>query len=336
MLEPHICDVRIRDLLQRTYHIAIRPRFGDVSMRPFSLRIFVPSGDPTGVLIATRDDGIGKATIFSRPLLGEVKGRKEWWFPGVYLLVGQSKLYIGEGDPVGKRLEEHAAKKAFWDRALFFTAENRLNKAHIQHLESKLVKLATETGVASLDNGNSPQTPALGEEEYAFAENVLADLLLMLPLLGFAHFEAVEPAGDNADEGSDALSTEQSTGKRRAIYSALPRGRLFHATFKDSQATIETVDGGVVLKAGSTVVRETAPSFDVWMAKYAQLRRQLIESGVIVEQNGKMIVRQDQFFSSASGAATVVRGVSSNADGWISEDGKSFGDLLRAFKQKNG
>lgn len=304
-------------------------------MRPFSLRIFVPSGDPTGVLIATRDDGIGKATIFSRSLLGEVKGRKEWSFPGVYLLVGHSKLYIGEGDPVGKRLEDHAAKKAFWDRALFFTAENRLNKAHIQHLESRLVRLAIEAEVADLDNGNNPQTPALGEEEYAFAENVLADLLLMLPLLGFTQFEATQQASDNVDEEETEAPNAQSPGKRRAVYSALPRGMLFHGAFKDSRATIETVDGGVVLKAGSTIVKETAPSFDLWMAKYAQLRRQLIESGVIAEQNGKMVVKQDQFFSSASGAATVFRGVSSNADGWIAEDGKSLGDLLRSLKQKN-
>lgn len=303
-------------------------------MRPFSLRVFVPSGDPTGVLIATRDDGIGKATIFSRPLLGEVKGRKEWSLPGVYLLVGQSKLYVGEGDPVGKRLEDHAAKKSFWDRALFFTADTRLNKAHIQHLESKLVKLAQETGIATLDNANNPQTPVLGEEEYAFAENVLADLLLMLPLLGFSQFEATQPASENVDEEIDTPST-LTTGKRSAVYSALPRGMLFHGTSKDTRATIETVDGGVLLKAGSTVAIEPAPSFDVWMPKYAQLRRQFIDSGVIAQENGQMIVKQDQFFSSASGAATVVRGVSSNADGWINEDRQSLGDILRALKKKN-
>lgn len=302
-------------------------------MRPFSLRVFVPSGDPTGILIATRDDGIGKATIFSRPLLGEVKGRREWSLPGVYLLVSQSKLYIGEGDPVGKRLEGHAREKPFWTRALFFTADNRLNKAHIQHLESKLVKLALEAAVADLDNGNSPQPPALGEEEYAFAENVLADLLLMLPLLGFSHFEATHSASEDVDEDIDAPAASTG-GKRRAVYSALPQGMLFYGTFKDSRATIETADGGVILKAGSTIVKEPVPSFDVWVAKYAQMRRQLVESGVIAEENGQMVIKQDQFFSSASGAATVVRGVSSNADGWISKDNLSLGDMLRTMKQK--
>lgn len=303
-------------------------------MRPFSLRIFVPSGDPTGVLIATRDDGIGKATIFSRPLLGEVKGRKEWGFPGIYLLIGQSKLYIGEGDPVGKRLEDHAAKKAFWDRALFFTAETRLNKAHIQHLESKLVKLAVEAGIATLDNGNHPQTPALGEEEYAFAENVLADLLLMLPLLGFAQFEA-SPVTEDEIALEETRSGDSVVGKRTVIYSALPRGMIFRGAYKEANAAIEVTEGGVLLKAGSSVVSETVPSFDVHAPGYAQMRRQLIESGVIAEQNGRKIVTRDQFFSSASAAAAIVRGINSNADMWISEDKQNLGDLLRALKQKN-
>lgn len=69
-------------------------------MRPFSIRIFVPSGDPNGVLVASRDDWPGRVVIFSRDLLREAKGRKEFALPGVYLLVSGNKLYIGEGDPV--------------------------------------------------------------------------------------------------------------------------------------------------------------------------------------------------------------------------------------------
>lgn len=303
-------------------------------MRPFTLRIFVPSGDPSGVLVATRDDGIGKAIIFPRALLGEVKGRKEWSLPGVYLLVGPSRLYIGEGDPAGKRLEDHVAKKTFWEKALCFTADTRLNKAHIQHLESRLVKLATEAGVVALENGNQPQPPALGEEEYAFAENVLADLLLMLPLLGFAQFESAANAdGDLSDEVTGGA--DPTSGRRQEVYSLLPRGKIFGGAYKEAQASIETVEGGVLLKAGSTVVAEPVPSFDVHAPGYAQMRRQLIESGVIAEQGGKMVVTRDQFFASASAAAAIVRGINSNADTWISSDKQNLGDLLRTIKKKN-
>ncbi|WP_426189636.1 GIY-YIG nuclease family protein [Massilia sp. DWR3-1-1] len=303
-------------------------------MRPFTLRIFLPSGDPSGVLVATRDDGIGKAIIFPRALLGEVKGRKEWNLLGVYLLVGQSKLYIGEGDPAGKRLEDHATKKTFWDKALFFTADNRLNKAHIQHLEARLIKLASGAIAITLDNGNQPQVPALGEEEYAFAENVLADLLLMLPLLGITQFVSPVTATDEI-ASEESSSGEVAVGRRAGIYSSLPRGMLFSGTHKEANATLEIVEGGVWLKKGSTVVREPVPSFETYCAGYAQMRRQLLESGVIADLNGKLTLTEDQFFSSASAAACVMRGINSNADNWISADKKNLGDLLRALKQKN-
>ena len=57
-------------------------------MRPFSIKIFVPSDDPEGVRIVSSDDWPGKAVVFPRELLGEVKGRREYQQPNVYLLAG--------------------------------------------------------------------------------------------------------------------------------------------------------------------------------------------------------------------------------------------------------
>lgn len=154
--------------------------------RPFTLKVHAPSGDADGVLAAFRDDWPGKAIIFPREALSEARLRPEFGRPGVYLLIGDQKLYIGEGDPVGKRLDDHARRKPFWTRAVFFTAEaGRLHKAHIQHLEARLVGLAKKAGRVELDNGNTPELPELSEEERAFAENFLEAIQQTLSLLGF-------------------------------------------------------------------------------------------------------------------------------------------------------
>ena len=243
-------------------------------------------------------------------------------------------MYIGEGDPVGTRLEDHYRAKAFWEKALFFTADTRLNKAHIQHIEARLVKLAFACNVSGLENGNQPQPPALGEEEYAFAENVLADLLLMLPLLGFEQFQANAPASDSVyDETND--SSAAIIPRRSAVYSQLSRGMVFHQKYKEANANLEIVEGGIAIKKGSTIVREPVPSFETYCAGLAQMRRQLLESGVIAEDKGKLVFTQDQFFSSASAAASLIKGVNSNADNWVSNDGKDLGDLLRELKKKS-
>lgn len=307
-------------------------------MRPFSIRIFVPSGNPEGVRIISRDDWTGKAVLFPRALLGEVKGRVEYKQPGVYLLCGGKKLYIGEADPIGLRLEDHARKKNFWTKAVFFTAEGgRLNKAHIQHLESRLVKLAEEAGLVELENSNRPQPPALSEEEHAAAENFLREILLMLPLIGFWQFD------DDQEEEVDAEVEEQAKrevdarriGKRAGDYSTLPRGLRF--SFRSPcqmKATLALVEGGVTVLAGSEAVAEAKSHFDIHGGSYAAKRRELIESGVLAPHQGRYVFTGDQFFASASAAASVIAGQNENADRWQAEDGANLGDLLRQARNR--
>src|SRR5262245_20557747 len=117
---------------------------------PFSLRIFVADGDPDGLRLVERSNWIGKAVMFPRALYPQVRNRSEFHQTGVYLLVGPrpqgdgETIYIGEGDPVRPRLENHYANKDFWTRAVFFVAgPGQLNKAHVQYLEAQLISRAT-------------------------------------------------------------------------------------------------------------------------------------------------------------------------------------------------
>ena len=119
-------------------------------MTPFSLRIFVADGDPDGLRIVDKSNWIGKALVFPRALLPQVKAWPELAQTGVYLLLGPrpdgegDMLYVGEGDPIRPRLEWHYAQKDFWTRAVcFVAAPGQLNKAHVQFLEANLVRLGT-------------------------------------------------------------------------------------------------------------------------------------------------------------------------------------------------
>src|SRR5690348_2298815 len=113
---------------------------------PFSLRIFVADGDPAGLRLVERSNWIGKCVVFPRALYPKVRGRDEFAQTGVYILLGPredgegERIYIGEGDPVKPRLENHYANRDFWTRAVFFVAgPGQLNKAHVQYLEARLV-----------------------------------------------------------------------------------------------------------------------------------------------------------------------------------------------------
>jgi hypothetical protein len=168
----------------------------NMDARPFSIRIFCPDGNPVGLRILSKSNWTGSGLVCPRSILPAVKSRKEFSQPGVYVLVGPPedgelpKIYVGEGDPVGPRLEQHYANKEFWTWAVFFVStDGNLNKAHVQHLEAGLLDMARQAKRATLDNANSPQKPALSEAETADAESFLADMLSIFPLLGLTVFE---------------------------------------------------------------------------------------------------------------------------------------------------
>src|SRR5271156_3296224 len=171
----------------------------DFHQRPFFIRVFVPKGDPDGLRIVEKSNWPGVGVVFNRTNYKEVVGRSEFDKTGVYVLVGSSDdstlptIYVGEGDPVKNRLSQHYGKKDFWDWAVFFVAkDDSLNKAHVQHLEAQLLKLARVAKQCKLDNGQEPLPPTLSEADTAFIESFLQDMLSIFPLLGLGVFEKTE------------------------------------------------------------------------------------------------------------------------------------------------
>ncbi len=164
--------------------------------KPFTIRIFVPDGDPEGVRIIDRMNWTGLGITFPREKWPEIKKRQEFGKTGVYILVGYQEdddlptLYIGQGDVIGSRIEAHFQNKDFWNWALVFVSTNEgLNRAHITWLEYALVKRALDTKRCYLDNGNTPQEPALSEAEKADTRGFLDEMLQILPLVGLRAFE---------------------------------------------------------------------------------------------------------------------------------------------------
>lgn len=259
-------------------------------MRPFSLKIFLPDGIPDGLKIIEKSNWIGCGVVFPRSLFPDRKHREEFNRTGVYVLVGPAEegdlptIYIGEGDPVKPRLEQHYAKKDFWTWGVFFNAKDgSLNKAHVQHLEARLVQLAGEAKRATLDNGNKPQLPALSEPEKADAESFLADILSIFPLIGLTSFE--KPA-----------------------VTANPKSNLKMEGKGIKAEGHESPQGFVVLKGSRSVIQETA-SIHAYMKT---LRAELKANGVLVEQDGSYLFSQDYVFNSPSTAAGVVLGRAAN------------------------
>jgi hypothetical protein len=282
-----------------------------VRSTPFSLRIFVADGDPDGLRLVERSNWIGKAVIFPRALYTDVRIRSEFQQTGVYLLLGPrpdadgDMLYVGEGDPVRPRLDDHYAKKDFWTRAVFFVAgAGQLNKAHVQYLEAQLVARARAAKRVPLDNGNYPAEPTLSEADRADMDVFLSNILGMLPVLGIHAFEQSTSASAN---GNASLLTCQ--------------GRGVVATGYDTPQ-------GFVVKAGSGASSDETASLIEYNPSLVELRKDLVKNGVLIQSNEHLQFAQDYTFSSPSYASSVVLGRQSNGrESWKDASGRTLKQL---------
>ncbi|MBF8267114.1 MAG: putative Excinuclease subunit domain protein [Dehalococcoidia bacterium] len=233
---------------------------------PFTIRIFVPDGDPEGVRLIDRMNWTGVGVAFPRTKWTEVRQRPEIQRTGVYILrgyVGEDAdlptLYIGQADSVLNRIESHVRNKDFWDWGIVFvSASSGLNRAHVTWLEYALVKRANEASQCHLYNGTAPQEPALTEAEKADTQGFLKEILQILPLVGLRAFEFPKPVAVPAAADAVGRPRTPSAALDTVVVPAQKEG--FEQTFlgQDCWYAIR-ISGGMLDKIKYIAAYQTQP-----------------------------------------------------------------------------
>jgi hypothetical protein len=277
--------------------------------RGFSLRIFLPDGEPDGLRIVEKSNWTGVGIVCPRSLFSSKRSRSEYSRTGVYLLLGPSELsdlpqaYIGEGDPVRPRLEQHSIKKDFWGTAIAFTSKDEnLNKAHVKYLESRLIELALLAKRCDLDNGNTPQKPNLSEADIAEVEGFLEEMLICFSAIGIHIFDRPKSKSKPSD--------------------------LLRLHYKNLEATGYESAQGFVVREGS---KGTLNVLSTLPPALSRLRDKLLENGLLVEADGFLQLTQDYEFSSPSYASSFLIGRNSNGrTSWRNAEGVTLKELQEA------
>ena len=296
--------------------------------KPFSLQIFLPFGEPAGLRIVDRANWTGQGIAFPRGRVKQALAAEELQRTGVYILWNRDEaqpapqVYVGQGERVSDRIRSHDREKDFWtDAVAFTTKDDSLNRAHVLYLESRLIQIAAEAGRCTLENGNAPTLPNIGQAATADTERYLDDLLACLPIIGVRFFESLDPL--SVDAASDAeplmLKLDHRNSTEERVQGIVARG-------------YELIDGFVVCE-GSLAARQKS---DAWAERYpnsAAQRAQLIEEGALTDvgcpPNAYRFTR-DCVFTSPSAAAGCVRAASgSGRDYWKDAKGQSLNDLAK-------
>ena len=280
-----------------------------------TIRIHLVDGSPTGTLTSEIMNWTGHALVFPRAKLVDVAKRPEVRRTGLYCLVGldpdsptRDRVYVGEADNVVTRLGIHNNddSRDFWTRtAVFVSKDENLTKAHARYLESRLIELSRQAGRAVVANATSPPRPPLPEADIADMEYFLAQIEMMLPVLGFTFLQ-------RAPEPTTAEATAESP--------------IFTLTGVGANAEAREIDGEFVVFKGSTARRH---GVDSWKSGRS-VRDALIEEGKLVDapDPDTLVFADNVSFSSPSTAASVVLGANTNGRiKWtVSSTGQTYAD----------
>lgn len=273
-------------------------------MQAATIKLFLVHGSPTGLRTAELSNWSGKAVASPRTELPALLKREELASPGFYLLTGidpdsgDNALYIGEAENVAKRLKGHAAKDYWNSVTVFVSKDENMTKAHIKYLEGILIERAMKAGASIVMNAASSGAK-LPESDAAEMDVYLEKCLQLLPVLGVTVFEQpVDPKSD----------TEE----------------LLYCRIKGLEATGKRTANGFVVFSGSQAVLANRPS----AKRMGEKRDELVEKGILVEQDGHLVFTKDVEFGSPSTAGSMVRGGNTNGlTNWKNEKGARLKDI---------
>lgn len=227
---------------------------------PFTIRIFVPEGDPDSIRIIDRLSSTGIFFAFPRIKWEQVKNRKELDQAGIYILSGYANpedelptIYVGQADSVKLRVDQHTKNKDFWDKAVIFVSTNKMNATHAKWLEYALVKQGVYANRCILENGNNPQEPNISESEKADMKVFLREIYQTLPLVGINVFEVPKTIVK-----SSRIERDKTNGKNTIIVPAQEEG--FKRVFLGENCWHAVrISGGMLEKIKYIAAYQTAP-----------------------------------------------------------------------------
>lgn len=275
-----------------------------------TIKIFLIDGDPNGRMSCELSNWTGKAYKIPRVRIKDCWDRPELAKTGIYLLLGRNEtgieqVYIGEAESVLDRLPQHK-EKDFWNEAIvFISKDENLNKAHIKYLENRLHAIAIGAKRYKVENGNTPTQSAISESDRAEMEEFLDNIKLLVNTLGYKVFEEKREVKLETRQPQETFQINSSRGS--------------------NAQGILTSEGFVVFK-GSKAAATTVPSFPPSMQK---LRIELIDKGLIVQNNDCLDFTDDYIFGSPSTAAAIVMGRTANG---LIEWKNSTGRTLKEFE----
>lgn len=137
---------------------------------------------------------------------------------GVYLLLSEDMVYIGQASDLSKRIKQHIVGKSWWERVVILTtSDDSLNRGDLDYIEAYLIALASEAGRLDCDNKNTGNKANLKKFREVEMQQYLEEALFLLELIGINVFRSVSKKAA-PKKGKELIPTVVNTpDSQRAI-----------------------------------------------------------------------------------------------------------------------
>ncbi len=262
-------------------------------------------GNPLGIRVCLRTLSPITTLVIPRPLLADARTLADLPTHGIYYLINDedgalSRLYVGQTTQGILRLNDHDAKKDFWNKAILFLASDSVFTLDlISALEKYGIEKAQTSRRYTVDNKVMPAY-RIDQYQRPIVEEVFEEIEFMMASLGY-----------------DLGTAEDSVGHDKLLYTHRRGIRAIGAY---------TGDKFIVLEGSPVDV-----SVDAYQEKLNQMRRELVSSGDLVRGVDEVwrLGKSVEFGSPSSAAAFVFGGTANGWIEWQDAEGRTMDELYR-------
>ena len=155
-----------------------------------TINLLLYEGNLDGV-ISIEDSSWNSGELYSAPResvsdLIESDACKKY---GVYLLLSQTMVYVGQSSDLAKRITQHLVGKDWWESVVILTTkDDSLNHSDIDYLESVLIEKAQKINRLDCDNKNKGNNPKVDKFRKVYLGQYLDEALFLMQLIGISVF----------------------------------------------------------------------------------------------------------------------------------------------------
>ena len=172
----------------------------------------------------------GKMYSAPRESISDLVSRADCKKYGVYLLLSDQQVYVGQASDLERRTKQHMTDKDWWAQVILMTTkDDSFNASDIDYLEARLIDIADKAGKLNRDNKKRGNPQKVDEFRQAELEQYLEEALFLLELIGIKVFKidskkprkGRRPVGVISSIQSDETSSVHSQPQKQVI-PALP------------------------------------------------------------------------------------------------------------------